>query len=184
MSKGYTHIIGIDPDSKASGVAVLDLKKRELLLSTQPFFSLTDMLEETKTSDLVLPGRKTLVVIENAYSTTHNWHYNVKDTRGTIAKKGYSVGLCAQTYNLLRVCLQMKGIDFIEQLPLTKIWRGGGGKISHEELVGHCKRNRVTLHPSSEKRSNQEERDAALLALLHISTRIPQICKHQTTSEI
>ena len=171
MSKGYTHIIGIDPDSKASGVAVLDLATRELTLSTQPFFSLTDMLEDAR-----VKGRKTLVVIENAYSTSHNWHYNVKDTRGTIAKKGYSVGLCAQTYNLLRVCLQMKGIDFIEQLPLTKIWRGGGGKISHEELVGHCKRNRVTLHPSSEKRSNQEERDAALLALLHIGTRIPQIC--------
>lgn len=184
MSKRYTHIIGIDPDSKASGVAALDLATRELTLSTQPFFSLTDMLEDAKASDLVLPGRKTLVVIENAYSTSHNWHYSPNDTRGTIAKKGYSVGLCAQTYNLLRVCLQMKGIDFIEQLPLTKIWRGGGGKISHEELIGHCKRNRVTLHPSSEKRSNQEERDAALLALLHIDTRIPQICKHQTTSEI
>jgi hypothetical protein len=175
MSKGYTHIIGIDPDSKASGVATLDLEKRELLLSTQPFYSLTDMLQDIKESEVVLNGRKTLVVIENAYSTSHNWHYSPNDTRGTIAKKGYSVGLCAQTYNLLRVYLQMKGLDFIEQLPLTKIWRGGGGKISHEELVGHCKRNLVTLHPSSEKRSNQEERDAALLALLHISTRPPQI---------
>nr|DAU00393.1 MAG TPA: HOLLIDAY JUNCTION RESOLVASE [Caudoviricetes sp.] len=179
MNRGYTHIIGIDPDSKASGVAALDLATRELTLSTQPFFSLTDMLKEVR-----VKGRNTLVVIENAYSTSHNWHYNAKDTRGTIAKKGYSVGLCAQTYHLLKQYLQMNGIDFIEQLPLTKIWRGGGGKISHEELVGHCKRNRVTLHPSSEKRSNQEERDAALLALLHIDTRIPQICKHQTTSEI
>lgn len=171
MSKGYTHIIGIDPDSKASGVAALDLATRELTLSTQPFFSLTDMLKEVR-----VKGRNTLVVIENAYSTSHNWHYNAKDTRGTIAKKGYSVGLCAQTYHLLKQYLQMNGIDFIEQLPLTKIWRGGGGKITHEELIGHCKRNRVTLHPSSEKRSNQEERDAALLALLHIGTRIPQIC--------
>jgi len=170
MSKGYTHIIGIDPDSKASGVAVLDLATRELLLSTQLFYSLTDMLKEVR-----VKGRNTLVVIENAYSTSHNWHYNAKDTRGTIAKKGYSVGLCAQTYHLLKQYLQMKGLDFIEQLPLTKIWRGGGGKITHEELVGHCKRNRVTLHPSSEKRSNQEERDAALLALLHIGTRPPQL---------
>ena len=174
MSKGYTHIIGIDPDSKASGVAVLDLTTRELLLSTQPFYSLIDMLQDVHESDLVIKRRKTLVVIENAYSTSHNWHYNPKDTRGTIAKKGYCVGLCAQTYHLIRQCLQMKGMDFIEQLPLTKIWRGSGGKITHEELVGHCKRNRVTLHPSSAKRSNQEERDAALLALLHISTRVPQ----------
>ena len=169
MSKRYTHIIGIDPDSKASGVATLDLATRELLLSTQLFYSLTDMLKEVR-----VKGRNTLVVIENAYSTSHNWHYSPNDTRGTIAKKGYSVGLCAQTYHLLKQYLQMNGIDFIEQLPLTKIWRGGGGKITHEELVGHCKRNRVTLHPSSEKRSNQEERDAALLALLHIGTRIPQ----------
>jgi len=180
MNRGYTHIIGIDPDSKASGVATLDLEKRELLLSTQPFFSLTDMLKDIHESE----RRKTLVVIENAYSTSHNWHYSPNDTRGTIAKKGYSVGLCAQTYHLIRQCLEMKGLDFIEQLPLTKIWRGGGGKITHEELVGHCKRNRVTLHPSSAKRSNQEERDAALLALLHISTRPPQICKHHPTSEI
>lgn len=171
MNRGYTHIVGIDPDSKASGVATLDLEKRELLLSTQPFYSLTDMLQDIK----VLKGRKTLVVIENAYSTSHNWHYSPNDTRGTIAKKGYSVGLCAQTYHLLKSYLQMNGIDFIEQLPLTKIWRGGGGKITHEELVGHCKRNRVTLHPSSEKRSNQEERDAALLALHHIGTRPPQL---------
>lgn len=174
MNREYTHIIGIDPDSKASGVATLDLGKRELLLSTQPFYSLIDMLKDIHESDFVLKRRKTLVVIENAYSTSHNWHHNLKDTRGAIAKKGYCVGLCAQTYHLLNQCLQMKGIDFIEQLPLTKIWRGSGGKITHEELVGHCKRNRVTLHPSSAKRSNQEERDAALLALLHISTRVPQ----------
>lgn len=176
MSSSYTHIVGIDPDSKASGVATLDLEKRKLLLSTQPFYSLTDMLQDIKDSDVELKGRKTLVVIENAYNTSHNWHYNPKDTRGTIAKKGYCVGLCAQTYHLIRQCLEMKGLDFIEQLPLTKIWRGSGGKITHEELVGHCKRNRVILHPSSAKRSNQEERDAALLALLHIGTRIPQIC--------
>ena len=66
MNRVYTHIIGIDPDSKASGVATLDLEKRELLLSTQPFFSLTDMLEDVRSSDAVLKGRKTLVVIENA----------------------------------------------------------------------------------------------------------------------
>lgn len=174
MSKGYTHIIGIDPDSKASGVAKLDLGKRELLLGTQPFYSLIDMLHDIHESDLVIK-RRTLVVIENAYSTSHNWHYSPNDTRGTIAKKGYSVGLCAQTYHLLKQCLEMKGLDFIEQLPLTKIWRGGGGKITHEELVGHCKRNRVTLHPSSANRSNQEERDAALLALLHIGTRPPHL---------
>ena len=182
MSSSYTHIIGIDPDSKASGCAILDLATRELTLSTQPFFLLTELLDNFVTSEKVLKS-KTLVVLENAYGTTHNWHYSPKDTRGTIAKKGYSVGLCAQTYHLLKQCLEMKGLDFIEQLPLTKIWRGGGGKITHEELVGHCKRNRVTLHPSSEKRSNQEERDAALLALLHIGTRPPQLCKHQTNSE-
>jgi hypothetical protein len=175
MNRGYTHIIGIDPDSKASGVATLDLTTRELLLSTQPFYSLTDMLQDIKESELVIKGRKTLVVIENAYSTSHNWHYSPQDNRGTIAKKGYCVGLCAQTYLLIRLCLEMKGLDFIEQLPLPKIWKGPEGKITREELVGQCKRNRVILHPSSTKRNNQDERDAALLALHHIGTRPPQL---------
>lgn len=175
MSKGYTHIIGIDPDSKASGCAILDLEKRELTLSTQPFFLLTDLLDNFRTSETVLK-RKILVVLENAYGTTHNWHYSPKDTRGTIAKKGYSIGLCAQTYNLLLSYTMQKGLDYIEQSPLVKLWRGTDRKITHEELVSYCKRNRITLHATNQMRSNQEERDAALLAIHHIATR-PSILK-------
>nr|DAJ56080.1 MAG TPA: HOLLIDAY JUNCTION RESOLVASE [Caudoviricetes sp.] len=166
----YTHIIGIDPDSKASGCAILDIEKRELTLSTQPFFLLTVLLDDFRTSETVLK-RKTLVVMENAYGTTHNWHYSPKDTRGTIAKKGYSIGLCAQTYNLLLSYTRERGLDYIEQSPLVKLWRGTDRKITHEELVSYCKRNRITLHTANMRRSNQEERDAALLAIHHIATR-------------
>lgn len=175
MYNSYTHIIGIDPDSKASGCAILDLEKRELTLSTQPFFLLTELLDNFVTSEKVLK-RKTLVVLENAYGTTHNWHYSPKDTRGTIAKKGYSIGLCAQTYNLLLSYTKERGLDFIEQSPLVKLWRGTDRKITHEELVAYCKRNRITLHATNQMRSNQEERDAALLAIHHIATR-PAILK-------
>lgn len=170
MSSSYTHIIGIDPDSKASGCAILDIATRELTLSTQPFFLLTVLLDDFRTSETVLK-RKTLVVLENAYGTTHNWHYSPKDTRGTIAKKGYSIGLCAQTYNLLLSYTKERGLDYIEQSPLVKLWRGADRKITHEELVSYCKRNRITLHPANQRRSNQEERDAALLAIHHIATR-------------
>lgn len=170
MSSSYTHIIGIDPDSKASGCAILDLATRELTLSTQPFFLLTELLDDFRTAEMMLK-RKTLVVLENAYGTTHNWHYSPKDTRGTIAKKGYSIGLCAQTYNLLLSYTMQKGLDYIEQPPLVKLWRGTDRKITHEELVAYCKRNRITLHAANMSRSNQEERDAALLAIHHIAIR-------------
>lgn len=166
----YTHIIGIDPDSKASGCAILDIEKRELTLSTQPFFLLTELLDNFRTSETVLK-RKTLIVLENAYGTTHNWHYSPKETRGTIAKKGYSIGLCAQTYNLLLSYTRERGLDYIEQSPLVKLWRGTDRKITHEELVSYCKHNRITLHAANMKRSNQEERDAALLAIHHLATR-------------
>ena len=170
MSSSYTHIIGIDPDSKASGCAILDLATRELTLSTQPFFLLMELLDDFRTSEMMLK-RKTLVVLENAYGTTHNWHYSPKDTRGTIAKKGYSIGLCAQTYNLLLSYTMQKGLDYIEQSPLVKLWRGTDRKITHEELVAYCKRNCITLHAANQRRSNQEERDAALLAIHRMATR-------------
>ena len=170
MSSSYTHIIGIDPDSKASGCAILDLATRELTLSTQPFFLLTELLDDFRTSETMLK-RKALVVLENAYNTTHNWHYSPKDTRGTIAKKGYSIGLCAQTYNLLLSYTKERGLDFIEQSPLVKLWRGTDRKITHEELVAYCKRNCITLHAANQRRSNQEERDAALLAIHRMATR-------------
>lgn len=170
MSSSYTHIIGIDPDSKASGCAILDLATRELTLSTQPFFLLMELLDDFRTSEMMLK-RKTLVVLENAYRTTHNWHYSPKDTRGTIAKKGYSIGLCAQTYNLLLSYTMQKGLDYIEQSPLVKLWRGTDRKITHEELVSYCKRNCITLHAANQRRSNQEERDAALLAIHRMATR-------------
>lgn len=52
--------------------------------------------------------------------------------------------------------LEHSGIEVVEQHPLRKIWQGKDGKITHEEMTMVCGWDK--------KRSNQEERDAMLLA--------------------
>ena len=53
--------------------------------------------------------------------------------------------------------LEWYGIQVHQQRPLVKCWSGPDRKITHEEITKVTKWER--------KRSNQEQRDAALLAL-------------------
>jgi hypothetical protein len=52
--------------------------------------------------------------------------------------------------------LNYYGIEVIEKEPLRKIWKGPDGKITHTEITA--------ITGWDKKRSNQEERDAMLLA--------------------
>lgn len=160
-------IIGIDPDSEASGYAVLDRRKRSIELWTFSFPELVRRL-------LVLVEKKTpvLLVIEDVWTTSANWHIKQGQTPAAIAKIGYSMGLCARTGSAIYELAVSMGLPVYAQSPLAKHWKSKDGKIRHDELVVHMSRLRVApSHPF--KSSNQEERDAALLALHHIATRIP-----------
>jgi hypothetical protein len=53
-------------------------------------------------------------------------------------------------------CLQYYGIEVMEKQPLRKIWQGKDRKITHAEITA--------ITGWDKKRSNQEERDAMLLA--------------------
>ena len=55
--------------------------------------------------------------------------------------------------------LRHRGISVVEKQPLVKIWSGKDGKITHDEMTSICGWGRT--------RSNQEERDALLLAWDH-----------------
>lgn len=161
-------IIGIDPDSEASGYAVLDRRKRSIELWTFSFPELVRRL-------LVLVEKKTpvLLVIEDVWTTSANWHIKQGQTPAAIAKIGYSMGLCARTGSAIYELAVSMGLPVYVQRPLAKHWKHSTGKISHAELVEFLVKLRVSTETPGFRYSNQEERDAALLALHHIATRIP-----------
>ena len=168
-------LIGIDPDTEASGWAVVNLNDRTIHLDTMPFLRVLDQLNffEVLCSLHELRGEKVCAyrfVLEDIWSTAHNWHASPKDNHRVVAKKGYSLGRCAMVGELLRDAIQAKDFPLICQKPLLKHWRGAGGKVSHSEILGVCRRHNLTLPKSKQARTNQEERDALLLAIHHIAT--------------
>lgn len=160
-------IIGIDPDSDESGYAVLDRRKRSIELWT---CSMTELVRRL----MVLAEKKTpvLIVIEDVWTNSANWHITKSQTPAAIAKTGYNLGMCARTGEVIYEFASALGLPTYVQRPLAKHWKHRTGKISHDELVDHLKKLRVITETPGFRYSNQEERDAALLALHHIATRI------------
>ena len=148
-------IIGIDPDVDLSGVARVDVADKRVWADTLPFPLLLEYILTVKEVER-LKGKKLLVVIEASYLLSHNWHLKPSDTPRVAAKKGENVGRCLELGKKLVEMLTHYGIDVKEQLPLKKIWNGPDGKIKHDEIVFMTKWEK--------KRSNQEQRDAILLA--------------------
>ena len=73
---------------------------------------------------------------------------------------------------VIRDAILRKGFPLICQPPLAKIWRGTDRKITHEEFVEVCKKHGLTIDKRHLNRTNQEERDAGLLAIHHLNTPI------------
>lgn len=143
--------IGIDPDIERNGVAVVDSVSRSVQLYSMAFAELTVWLQQ-----FVGSMKKTVIVIEASWLVSHNWHFRMTDNRRKVASLGHAVGRNHQTGILLQECAERMGLDVRLRKPLRKCWQGKDGKITHKELVA------VTGITCS--RSNQEERDAALLA--------------------
>lgn len=145
-------MIGIDPDVEMSGVARVDVAEGAAWADTLPLPQLIDFV-----SGIALgPGRSAVVVVEASWTSSHNWHVNAREGVRAAAKTGYNVGRNHQTGMDIVELLRHRGIEVVEKPPLVKIWKGRDGKITHEEMTAICGWDR--------KRSNQEERDALLLA--------------------
>ena len=145
-------VIAIDPDTHLSGVARLDVAERKMWADTLPFPDVVDFVRK-----VCREGKKVLVVIEDSWSSgANNWHLRVRDNRAVAAKKGYAVGAMHSVGQKLAEMLEWYGIHVHQQRPLVKCWSGPDRKITHEEITKVTKWER--------KRSNQEMRDAALLA--------------------
>lgn len=149
----YDTIIAIDPDAEKSGVAKLDVAERKSWADTLPFPLLVEYIRQAIRLN---KGRSTAVVIEASWHKTHNWHLSRRDSLGIAAKKGYDEGRNHEAGKKIIEMLNHYGIEVVEKKPLRKIWQGKDRKITHTEITA--------ITGWDKKRSNQEERDAMLLA--------------------
>lgn len=106
------------------------------------------------------------IIIEAGYLNRPNWHITAHDSPAIIAAKGKALGRNEQVARLLIQCAEWFARDTeaihvrVEPTrPLTKHWKGANHKITHQELINLPQINIQAT------RTNQEERDAALLAL-------------------
>lgn len=174
-NESRTLLVGIDPDTKASGWAVIDLSNRTVHLETLPFMDILALLTERRreVDDHYLDESYSYrFVVEDIWTVAHNWHVSPRDNRLTISKKGYHIGRCSMVGQLIYEAIGAYFFPRIAQPPLRKVWRGADGKISHSELLELCEKLDLKLPPSKQKQTNQEERDALLLAIHHIATPI------------
>lgn len=158
----YDIIIGIDPDVEASGVATLIRRTKKIDATTMKLPALMDYLRRVR-----YPTLTVAVVVEASWTTAHNFHSLPSDSKAVAAKKGYHVGRNHQIGIDIADIARHFSLDVRLQPPLRKIWKGKDRKITHEEICA------ITGYTA--KRSNQEERDAMLLAWT--SANLPIIYK-------
>lgn len=147
----YDIIIGIDPDVEASGVATLIRRTKKIEATTMTLPALMDYLRRVRYPTLTIA-----VVVEASWTTAHNFHTLPFDNKAVATKKGYKVGRNHQIGIDIADIARHFSLDVRLQPPLRKIWKGKDRKITHEEICA------ITGYTA--KRSNQEERDAMLLA--------------------
>lgn len=140
--------IGIDPDVDGSGYAVL-LPDGGIWCGN---LTIAGILNDAE----IRHGR-TVYVLEAAWLTGKvNWHFSGGENRRVSSAMGYSIGRNHQAGMDIAALLRHMGHEVREVRPLKKLWRGKDGKITHEEI---CRLTGWTA-----PRSNQEQRDALLLA--------------------
>lgn len=169
MNKRPDIIIGIDPDTQKSGGATLDTITRDIVLFSASFPELLDYLQKVRQLELQNYG-KVVVVVEASWKISNNWHTKRGESIRVTASKGVDQGRCAEVGKKIVECARHYGLEVVEKLPLKKIWKGPNGKITHEEMSAFIK---------LPGRTNQEQRDAALLAWDYAGLPIRIITKNR-----
>ena len=148
------YVIGIDPDVEKSGLALLDVNKKNINVLTLTFPELLEFL-----NDIRINISNTVVYVEAGWHIKTNWHINAKDNRRTASAKGNAAGRNHEVGRKICEMARHYGLEVVEAHPLRKIWKGPDGKITQDEIEYFI--------PGFPKRTNQEVRDAALLAWHH-----------------
>lgn len=155
--------IGIDPDAEKNGVAMFDRDTKTIEATALTFPDTLDYLRYAY-SQAKAAGRTLVVVIEAGWLNKTHWHVGYKDSQQAAAAKGNAVGRNHETgRKIAEMCAHWEiPHELVKPLPLkaggVNLWRGKDGKITAEELQG------VT---GLTGRTNQEARDAALLAWVY-----------------
>lgn len=150
------YIIGIDPDTDKSGIALLEVSSRRLIVDSLTFPKIIGYFHNVADS---LPRERTVVVVEASWTTAHNFHLLPSDSKAVAAKKSYHVGCNHQIGKCIAMTAEAFGLEVVLQPPLRKLWRGKDRKITHDEIIA--------ITGADIKRTNQEVRDAMLLAWYH-----------------
>ena len=145
-------IIGIDPDCEKSGLCIIDKDEKKVIKAEAlPFPELIQTILL-----LQFPDEIKCVYVEAGWLNKGNYHGRFGDSRALSAAKGEAVGRNAETGRKIVEMLRYNNITTELVRPLKKVWKGTGGKITQAEIL--------RIIPGFPKRSNQEVRDAALIA--------------------
>lgn len=148
-------IIGIDPDVDQSGVATFDQQTKDLSVANLKFFELFDYLSEHQQTIK-------LVVVEAGWMNSGNWHKVRRGSASINAKIGERTGANFEvSKKISEMCDHLK-IPFKEIKPLLKTWNGPDKKITAAEFEKQT---------GMKGRTNQEMRDAGLIALAYRKTK-------------
>ena len=150
-------IIGIDPDCEKSGLAIFLPVTNKMLTCCLPFCELIDHILGW------VENYETTCVVEAGWKNQSNWHLENCNKRQAAAI-GNAVGRNHETGRKIVEILRHYGVDVYEQPPYVKTWLGKDRKITHDEIVELLDNNGIEYYF---KRTNQEVRDAMLIALLH-----------------
>lgn len=161
-------VIGVDPDIERSGLAVITLSSRTLEAEALPFPELLDRIRALYAA--MEPEERFIVVVEAGWMNKGNWHVS-ESRNGKFSPSAYAAAVGAHTgegnavSKLILQCLEHEGIPAKAQCPLRKCWRGKDGKITHAELAREAETYRLNFKCG---RTNQEARDAALIAIVNM----------------
>lgn len=151
MKPQTRYILGIDPDLEKSGIALLDRQRGEFLkVSAVSFVEMSLILRGD------VPDKDDITIVLEDSDLSTNWHVNPRDNVHVAAAKGRSIGMCHATARHIKELAEYYQLPVVQMKPLRKCWKGPNKKITHDE----CKQFMRNL-PT---RTNQEMRDAALLA--------------------
>lgn len=146
--------IGIDPDIEKSGLAILDVQSRKMQLFSIKFDEIISKCAIIHQS-IKMSGKQLKIYVEAGYLNESNWHLKPFFSKSMCCEIGRRTGENHGTAKNIVCMLRSFGCYVEEVKPLKKCWKGKDGKITAEEF------NSVTGYG---KRSNQETRDAGLIA--------------------
>jgi hypothetical protein len=148
----HNYILGIDPDAEKSGVATIRTSDRHIECQSLTFPKLIEYFLFCKK----MSEGSLIVVVEAGWHIESNWHTNRNQSHRVAAAIGNKTGRNHETGRKIVEMCKHYGIEVLEVRPLKKCWSGPDGKITQEEISQFI--------PGFPSRSNQETRDAALLA--------------------